>query len=182
MAKKKQLAAIIHLGSERVTMQLIEYTDLYAVTILDEASQTVRLGEETFKTGRISTETMRALIDILKGFRRLMKDYGIKDYVLEATTAVREARNRTFFLDQVLVKTGFVMDVINLPQEIFRKIASLSYHLESHKKKVEHKGRTPSCGSIERSHGLYLCAQGRDGISAEPACGADPYEGILHAQ
>ncbi|WP_418389239.1 hypothetical protein [Acidaminococcus intestini] len=56
MAKKKQLAAIIHLGSERVTMQLIEYTDLYAVTILDEASQTVRLGEETFKTGRISTE------------------------------------------------------------------------------------------------------------------------------
>lgn len=140
MAKKKQLAAIIHLGSERVTMQLIEYTDLYAVTILDEASQTVRLGEETFKTGRISTETMRALIDILKGFRRLMKDYGIKDYVLEATTAVREARNRTFFLDQVLVKTGFVMDVINLPQEIFRKIASLSYHLESHKKKVEHKG------------------------------------------
>ena len=145
MAKKKQLAAIIHLGSERVTMQLIEYTDLYAVTILDEASQTVRLGEETFKTGRISTETMRALIDILKGFRRLMKDYGIKDYVLEATTAVREARNRTFFLDQVLVKTG-------------------------------------SCGSIERSHGLYLCAQGRDGISAEPACGADPYEGILHAQ
>ena len=140
MAKKKQLAAIIHLGSERVTMQLIEYTDLYAVTILDEASQTVRLGEETFKTGRISTETMQALIDILKGFRRLMKDYGIKDYVLEATTAVREARNRTFFLDQVLVKTGFVMDVINLPQEIFRKIASLSYHLESHKKKVEHKG------------------------------------------
>ena len=102
MAKKKQLAAIIHLGSERVTMQLIEYTDLYAVTILDEASQTVRLGEETFKTGRISTETMRALIDILKGFRRLMKDYGIKDYVLEATTAVREARNRTFFLDQSL--------------------------------------------------------------------------------
>ena len=188
MAKKKQLAAIIHLGSERVTMQLIEYTDLYAVTILDEASQTVRLGEETFKTGRISTETMRALIDILKGFRRLMKDYGIKDYVLEATTAVREARNRTFFLDQVLVKTGFVMDVINLPQEIFRKIASLSYHLESHKKKVEHKGgdrkstRLISCGSIERSHGLYLCAQGRDGISAEPACGADPYEGILHAQ
>lgn len=83
MAKKKQLAAIIHLGSERVTMQLIEYTDLYAVTILDEASQTVRLGEETFKTGRISTETMRALIDILKGFRRLMKDYGIKDYALK---------------------------------------------------------------------------------------------------
>ena len=39
MAKKKQLAAIIHLGSERVTMQLIEYTDLYAVTILDEANR-----------------------------------------------------------------------------------------------------------------------------------------------
>ncbi len=46
MAKKKQLAAIIHLRSERVTMQLIEYTDLYAVTILDEASQTVRLGDK----------------------------------------------------------------------------------------------------------------------------------------
>ena len=51
MAKKKQLAAIIHLGSERVTMQLIEYTDLYAVTILDEASQTVRLGGRDLQDG-----------------------------------------------------------------------------------------------------------------------------------
>lgn len=51
MAKKKQLAAIIHLGSERVTMQLIEYTDLYAVTILDEASQTVRLAKRPSRRG-----------------------------------------------------------------------------------------------------------------------------------
>ena len=77
MAKKKQLAAIIHLGSERVTMQLIEYTDLYAVTILDEASQTVRLGEETFKTGRISTETMRALFEGLPPSHEGLRDQGL---------------------------------------------------------------------------------------------------------
>lgn len=165
MAKKKQLAAIIHLGSERVTMQLIEYTDLYAVTILDEASQTVRLGEETFKTGRISTETMRALIDILKGFRRLMKDYGIKDYVLEATTAVREARNRTFFLDQVLVKTGFVMDVINLPQEIFRKIASLSYHWNPIRKRWNIKADTFLWIYRAEPWALPMCAGERWNIS-----------------
>ena len=51
-----------------------------------------------------------------------MKDYGIKDYVLEATTAVREARNLNVLLDQVLVKTGFVMDVINLPRKSFERL------------------------------------------------------------
>lgn len=165
MAKKKQLAAIIHLGSERVTMQLIEYTDLYDVTVVDEASQAVRLGEETFKTGRISTETMQVLIDILKGFRRLMKDYGVKDYVLEATTAVREARNRTFFLDQVLVKTGFVMDVINLPQEIFRKMASLSYHCKPIRKRWNIKADTFLWTYRAGPWALPMCAGAKWNIS-----------------
>jgi exopolyphosphatase/guanosine-5'-triphosphate,3'-diphosphate pyrophosphatase len=129
MAKKKYMAAVIHLGSEKVTMQIIQYTHLSDVKIIDESSRTVRLGEETFQTGRISIETTLQIVSILKGFRLLMKDYGVRSYVLEATTAVREARNRQFFIDQILVKTGFRIEVISMPQEIFRKMASLVYHL-----------------------------------------------------
>jgi exopolyphosphatase/guanosine-5'-triphosphate,3'-diphosphate pyrophosphatase len=142
MAKKKTLAAVIHLGSEKITMQIIQYSNLSDIAVLDESSRTVRLGEEAFQTGRISTETTLQIVSILKGFRLLMKDYGVRAYVLEATTAVREARNRQFFIDQILVKTGFQIEVISMPEEIFRKMASLVYHLKLHEKKTLPDGGT----------------------------------------
>jgi exopolyphosphatase/guanosine-5'-triphosphate,3'-diphosphate pyrophosphatase len=125
MAKKKNYsAAVIHLGSEKVTMQLIQYSGLNDIKILDSATHAVSLGEETFQTGRISLETIQKIVTILKGFRLLMKDYGIRSYILQATTAVREAENKEYFLDQIFVKTGFKIDVINMPREIFTKLAS----------------------------------------------------------
>lgn len=131
--KKNHSAAIIHLGSEKVTMQLIQYAGLQGIEVLDSVSHAVRLGEETFQTGRISSETIQKIVGILKGFHRLMKDYGIRSYILQATTAVREAENRAYFLDQIFVKTGFRIDVINMPREIFTKLASFMDTMHIHK-------------------------------------------------
>jgi exopolyphosphatase/guanosine-5'-triphosphate,3'-diphosphate pyrophosphatase len=126
MAEKKNMtAAVIHLGSERVAMHLIQYSDLFHIKVIESAVQPVKLGEETFKTGRISSETILNIVSILKGFRRLMKDYRVRSYVMQATTAVREAENQRYFLDQVFVKTGFKIDVINMPREIYTNLASL---------------------------------------------------------
>lgn len=131
MAKKKlRSAAVIHLGSENITMQLIEYTGLDDVRIVTELRNKVHLGEETFQTHKISFQTMLEIVGILKGYRQVMKEYGVKEYLLQATTAVREAENRTYFLDQIKVKTGFQIEVINMSREIYTKMASLMRNME----------------------------------------------------
>ncbi len=131
MAKKKlRSAAVIHLGSENVTMQLIEYTGLDDVRIVTELRNKVHLGEETFQTHKIFFQTMLEIVGILKGYRQVMKEYGVKEYLLQATTAVREAENRTYFLDQIKVKTGFQIEVINMSREIYTKMASLMRNME----------------------------------------------------
>ena len=126
MTKKKlRSAAVIHLGSENITMQIIEYTTLNDIRVVDEVRHRVRLGEEAFQTRKISFGTTRQIVEILQGYRQLMRDFGVTDYILQATTAVREAQNQQFFLDQVQIKTGFQIEVVNMSQEIYTKLASL---------------------------------------------------------
>ena len=77
MTKKKlRSAAVIHLGSENITMQIIEYTTLNDIRVVDEVRHRVRLGEEAFQTRKISFGTTRQIVEILQGYRQLMRDLG----------------------------------------------------------------------------------------------------------
>ena len=50
MKKKKQgTFAAIHVGSEMISLQIVEYSNLDNIRIIEEANQRVKLGEETFK-------------------------------------------------------------------------------------------------------------------------------------
>ena len=76
------LFAAIHVGSEQVSLQIAEYRDLETIRILENIHRQISLGEETFQTGRIGTDTVAELCDILKGFRRKLTEYGARDYRL----------------------------------------------------------------------------------------------------
>jgi exopolyphosphatase/guanosine-5'-triphosphate,3'-diphosphate pyrophosphatase len=126
MSKEKpNLFAAIHVGSEQVSAQIVEYHTLHDIKIVELASRQVSLGEETFKTGRISFGAVNEICDLLKGYKRLLTEYGVRDYRLVATTAIREAENQQYIIDQIKVKTGFAIQVIDMTQEIFYKYISL---------------------------------------------------------
>ncbi|MBP2663135.1 MAG: ppx 1 [Firmicutes bacterium] len=117
--------AAIHVGSEQIGVQIVEYTNLDDVKIIEQSYRQVMLGEETFKTGRISFGAVSEICELLKGYRRLLSEYGVRDYRLVATTAIREAQNQPYIIDQIKVKTGFNVEVVDMPQEIFYKYVSL---------------------------------------------------------
>jgi len=121
-----ELFACIHLGSERISLQIVEFSTLNNFKILEEAGRNVFLGEETFKTGKISFSTIHEVCELLKGYKRIMHEYGARHYRLVATTAIREAKNRQYLIDQIFVKTGFAVQVLDMPQEIFFKYAALN--------------------------------------------------------
>ncbi|VBB06915.1 ppx/gppa phosphatase [Lucifera butyrica] len=120
-----ELFAAIHVGSEQIGMQIVEYTDLRSIKIVERAQRQVVLGEETFKTGRIGFNSISEVCELLKGYRRMMSEYDVGEYRLIATTAIREAKNQQYIIDQIKVKTGFKVEVVDMPQEIFFKYVAM---------------------------------------------------------
>ena len=138
--RKKDMFAAIHVGSEMISLQIIEYSALDQMKIIEEASKRVKLGEETFKHGRIPFSLVTEICELLKGYKRLMDEYGVVEYSVQATTAVREAENQAYFLDQILVKTGLKVDVVEMPREIYTKYVAILRTLTSSKEFVSGSG------------------------------------------
>lgn len=125
--------AAIHLGSEKLSMQISEYYGLNRIKIIDSCQRPLRLGEETFKNKVIPINLVNEICEIIVGFKRLMDEYGVDEYKLQATTAVREASNQIFLLDQIYSRTGLVVDVVDMPQEIYTKYVSIRNTLKNEK-------------------------------------------------
>ncbi len=70
---KFRTLAAIHIGSEFVSLQIVEYRDLEKIKILEQASHRVKLGEETFKNKRIPFSMVSEICELLKGYKRLME-------------------------------------------------------------------------------------------------------------
>ena len=65
-----------------------------------------------FTTGRIGTPAIRELSTALRGFSQVMKEYGVNEYRAFATTALREANNRAYVLDQLHTQNSLTVEVL----------------------------------------------------------------------
>jgi exopolyphosphatase / guanosine-5'-triphosphate,3'-diphosphate pyrophosphatase len=110
-------AAVIDIGSNSVRMIIAEIAANNHVNILERLQQPVRLGQDTFRRGRLSAGAMRATVGILREFRRMIDFYQVSDIRVVATSAVREANNADAFLDRVLLATGLDVEVIATTEE-----------------------------------------------------------------
>ena len=132
--------AAIHLGSEMISMQITEYRNTDKYKIIELCNRRIRLGEATFKNKIIPFELVSEICEILTGFKRLMEEYGVEEYVMQATTAVREASNQIFLLDQIYNKTGLIVDVVDMPKEIYTKFVAIRHTLKVEKISTEREG------------------------------------------
>lgn len=83
---------------------------------LENLSQAVHLGKDTFTRGAIQKATIEDCVRILKSYRQILAEYGITQpdqTRVVATSAVREAMNRLAFLDRIFSATGFVVEPID---------------------------------------------------------------------
>ena len=74
-------------------------------------------GHEVFTEGRIRAETVRELTAALQGFSRVMKGYGVSEYRAVATTALREAENRPYVVDQLKTQNNLLVGVLEDGEE-----------------------------------------------------------------
>jgi exopolyphosphatase/guanosine-5'-triphosphate,3'-diphosphate pyrophosphatase len=77
----------------------------------------VRLGEGLHKTGYLGKEPIFRTVKALRVFRDIVNFDSIRHVLPVATSAVREAGNRTDFLKQVRSETGFIFKVLSGQEE-----------------------------------------------------------------
>lgn len=124
-----RLVAVIDIGATAIRMEIAELKAEGEVRSLDSLSNAVRLGKDTFITGKISQTTIEECVKILRGYRRVMEEYNIRDadqIRAVATSSVREAANRDTFLDRVYMATRINVEAIEETEEI--RLTYLAVH------------------------------------------------------
>lgn len=77
----------------------------------------LRLGEDVFKEGRISSDKSEKLLKVIKSFKLLMEVNEVVDYRACATSAMREAKNGIEVRDLINFKTEVFIDLISGEEE-----------------------------------------------------------------
>ncbi|MBN1348342.1 HD domain-containing protein [candidate division KSB1 bacterium] len=114
---KSELLGVIDVGASAIRLVIAEKKEKKDYIILESLSQPNRLGTDTFLDGKISAESAWATVKILKKFKRALKDYKVTQFRLVATSAVREAANRDYFIDYIYQNTGLKIQVIEGEEE-----------------------------------------------------------------
>ena len=106
--------AVVDIGASAIRVLAAEiHGDQWKA--VDAAGRPVSLGRDVFTSGKISRDTQRSCIAILTRFRELLAGWGIApgQAIVLGTSAVREASNRDTFVDRVMLRTGFLINVID---------------------------------------------------------------------
>lgn len=108
----------IDIGSNAIRMMVVEVlpTAPY-VQIIKKYRAPVRLGHDTFTTGVISPHSLEIAEDTFKQFAKTNKEYGVERCRAVATSACREAKNKTEFQDLILKHSGIKVEIIDGTEE-----------------------------------------------------------------
>ncbi len=122
-------SAVIDIGSSTIKL-LIGESHGDDVRIIESLKNAIPLGQHAFLKGRIPQTIINQTAGVLQKYAEVLKSYDVVDVMVIATTAVREARNRDIFLDTVLRKTGFKIDVLNAGDVVYYIDYFLSHKLK----------------------------------------------------
>ena len=130
MAKKErpEPIAVIDIGSNELRLRVAEDRQ-GKIKSLEHVSYPLSLGRDTFNDEKISFEHVEKTCGTIKNFLGAMAGYGVSRYRAVATTAIRESGNRDYILDQIKIKTGVTLDVLDDAEEklyIFKMMANLA--------------------------------------------------------
>src|SRR4030042_192603 len=115
-AAAKTVAAI-DVGSNALRMVIAEVAPDGRIEIVERLQRAVRLGQDTFRRGRLGGQVMRAAVSVFRDYKQMLDLYRVQTLRAVATTAVREAVNVDTFLDRVFMATGLHVEVIGTSEE-----------------------------------------------------------------
>ncbi|NLM19878.1 MAG: HD domain-containing protein [Clostridiaceae bacterium] len=118
MGDKVSFIAAIEVGSHEVILKIAEVLPDGEISEIESMSRTINLGSNSYRLGYITGENIGILIETLKDFKKIISAYPGIEITVACTSAVREANNSLFLLDQVYRQTGFEIMIYSNRLEI----------------------------------------------------------------
>jgi exopolyphosphatase / guanosine-5'-triphosphate,3'-diphosphate pyrophosphatase len=109
--------AAIDVGANALRMVIAEVFSDGRIEVIEQLQRAVRLGQDTFRRGRLGGQSMRAAVQVLRDYRQLLDLYKVEKVRAVATSAVREATNGETFLDRAFMATRLNLEVIDTSEE-----------------------------------------------------------------
>lgn len=114
--KMGKLVSIIYIGSSSVKMKISQIRCGKLVE-LDVLEYPVLIGHEIFLKGRMSFDSISEIIKILKNYKNVINEYGIKKYKVIATSVINRAANINYVLDQIKIQNNMMVEVFEYSSE-----------------------------------------------------------------
>lgn len=109
----RDVKAVIDIGTNTMRMYIAEVKNGKIIHSYKKYMDITKIGTGVSETKLISNEAMIRNLETLKKYKMYGESYGVKEINIVATSAVRDAKNKTDFLDLVLKETGFKIEVIS---------------------------------------------------------------------
>jgi exopolyphosphatase/guanosine-5'-triphosphate,3'-diphosphate pyrophosphatase len=105
--------AAIDVGSNAVRMGIARLDGRSGLEYLQVHREPLRLGQDSFTQGRISTAHRRSLVETFQRFKELFDQNAVVAYRAVATSALRDAANAQSVIDEIRKRTRIQLEVID---------------------------------------------------------------------
>ena len=109
--------AAIDVGSNAMRLAIASANDKGKLSLVDTARESVRLGADVFANREISVQRLVEAMDAFLRFRKLINAHKVKFVRAVGTSALREASNREYFINQITKTAGITIDPISGEEE-----------------------------------------------------------------
>jgi exopolyphosphatase/guanosine-5'-triphosphate,3'-diphosphate pyrophosphatase len=114
---KTQTIAAIDIGSNSLKLAIAQAAASDSFTIISQERERVRLGHETLKTHRLSSQAINLSADAIAKFRSIAESRNADSILAVATASVREAQNASEFVSEIKRQTGVTVEVLSSLEE-----------------------------------------------------------------
>jgi exopolyphosphatase / guanosine-5'-triphosphate,3'-diphosphate pyrophosphatase len=107
--------AAIDIGSNAIRMQVSQVLDVeqYLAKKIEYIRFPLRLGQDVFSYGEITPKTEEKFVKLMLAFKQFLELYEVDDYMVCATSAMREAHNGLSIAKRVYYTVGLKVNIID---------------------------------------------------------------------
>lgn len=135
--------AVIFLGASACSMMVAESCPDGALRVLDILSQPIELSHDVFAKNQLSRDTMDRCVQIMRGYRNLLTEYGGESGVkvrLLASNVLLDVSNMDAFVNRLQISCGMKLEVMDdgeMTRLLYQNMQRmLTRHSELEKKRV----------------------------------------------
>ena len=113
-------AAVIDIGSNELRLHIGQATpegEREGVTYLESLHYPISLGRDTFHGGKMRFDKVDKACEVIRNYIKAARSYGVRAIRTVANTVAREATNIDYILDQIKIKTGVDVEVMDEAEE-----------------------------------------------------------------